>query len=199
MSTVIVDLSISVDGYVAGPNDGMDNPLGDGGMALFAWMGAGPPENQVDPRLRPPDASMAIVQEWMTSGGAIITGRRTFDIAHGWAGGHPVDVPIFVVTHDPPTEGEWSPRCTFVPEGVERALALAREVAGDGFISTSGGSIAAQLAALGALDEIQLSVAPVILGGGVSLFEHVGPLTLEQTRVVVSDGVTHLRYRVVRD
>jgi dihydrofolate reductase len=200
MGTVIVDLSISLDGYVAGPEDGgAGGPLGRGGEAIFAWMGAGPPENEVERRLRPPDASMPVVREWMTAGGALISGRRTFDIAGGWADGHPVDLPIFVVTHSPPTEGEWSPQVRFVPEGVERAVELAQEVAGDGYVSVSGASIAQQLLRLGLLDEIQVSVAPVLLGGGVSLFDHFdGPIQLEQTRVVPSDGVTHLRYRVVR-
>jgi dihydrofolate reductase len=200
MGTVILDLSISLDGYVAGPDDGgAGGPLGRGGEAIFAWMGAGPPENEVDPRIRPPDASMPIVQEWMTTGGAMLSGRRTFDIAGGWADGHPIDLPIFVITHDPPTEGEWSPQVTFVPEGVERAVELAQGVAGDGFISVSGASIPQQLLRAGLLDEIQVSVSPVLLGGGVRLFDHFdGPIQLEQIRVVPSDGVTHLRYRVVR-
>jgi hypothetical protein len=140
VGTVIVDLSISLDGYVAGPDDGgAGGPLGRGGDALFTWMGAGPPENAVERRLRPPVASLPVVREWLTAGGAMISGRRTFDIAGGWADGHPIDLPIFVVTHEPPTEGEWS------------------------------------------------------------LFDHFdGPIELEQMRVVPSDGVTHLRYRVVR-
>jgi dihydrofolate reductase len=200
MGTVIVDLSVSLDGYIAGPDDGATGgPLGRGGEALFAWMAAGPPENEVDPRIRPPDASMPVVQEWMSAGGALISGRRTFDIAGGWSDGHPVDLPIFVVTHEPPTEGEWSPQVRFVTEGVERALELAQAVAGDGYVSVSGASIAQQLLRAGLLDEIQVSVTPVLLGGGVSLFAHFdGPVTLDQIRVVASDGVTHLRYRVVR-
>jgi dihydrofolate reductase len=200
MGTVIVDLSVSLDGYIAGPDDGgAGGPLGRGGEALFAWMAAGPPENEVDPRIRPPDASMPIVEEWMSGAGAMISGRRTFDIAGGWADGHPIDAPIFVVTHSVPTEGEWSPKVTFVPEGVERAVELAQAVAGDGYVSVSGASIAQQLLRAGLLDEIQVSVTPVLLGGGVSLFAHFdGPVTLDQIRVVASDGVTHLRYRVVR-
>jgi hypothetical protein len=107
VGTVIVDLSISLDGYVAGPDDGgAGGPLGRGGDALFTWMGAGPPENAVERRLRPPVASLPVVREWLTAGGAMISGRRTFDIAGGWADGHPIDLPIFVVTHEPPTEGE---------------------------------------------------------------------------------------------
>ena len=162
-------------------------------------MSAGPEANRVEARLAPPDASKVVVDEWMSEAGAIISGRRTFDIANGWKGGHPIDVPIFVVTHHPPTEGEWSPRVSFVTEGVERALELAREAAGDRTISVNGPDVAQQLLRLGALDEIQVSVVPLLLGAGVRLFDHLpGPITLEQTRVIASEGVTHLRYRVVR-
>jgi dihydrofolate reductase len=200
MSTVIIDLSVSVDGFIAGPGDGDRLPLGEGGRALFTWMGAGTEPMGQGGFLRPAEASRPVVEEWMGRAGALISGRRTFDIAGGWADGHPVDAPIFVVTHEPPTEGRWSPRVTFVPDGVEAALARAREVAGDGYISASGAEVAQQLLRLGVVEEIQLSVAPVLLGGGVRLLHHIGaaPVTLEQTRVIVSDGVTHLRYRVVR-
>lgn len=200
MSTVTIDLSVSLDGYIAGPDDGDGLPLGVGGQALFTWMGAGTEPMGEGGFLRPAEASRPVVEEWTTGSGAMISGRRTFDIAGGWADGHPVDAPIFVVTHEPPTEGRWSPRVTFVPEGVETALARARRVAGDGTISASGASVAQQLLQLGAVDEIQLSVTPVLLGGGVRLLDHIGeaPVTLEQTRVIASEGVTHLRYRVVR-
>lgn len=197
MNVVIVDLSVSLDGFIAGPDDGAEWPLGRGGEALFAWMSASE-ENRVHEFLAPPDASKAIVDEWMRESGAIISGRRTFDIAGGWKGGHPIDVPIFVVTHEPPTDGEWSPRVSFVTEGVERALELAQEAAGDGVIGISGASVAQQLLRLRKLDEIQVSVTAVLLGGGVRLFDNIdSPIRLEQTRVVPSDGVTHLRYRVL--
>ena len=200
MGDVIVDLSISLDGFIAGPNDGPELPLGRGGERLFTWMGAGPERNRVESRLQPPDASKPIVDEWMSGSGAIISGRRTFDIANGWKDGHPVDVPIFVVTHEAPTSGEWSPRVQFVTEGVDRALELAQEAAGDGVVAISGAQVAQQLLRAGKLDGIQVSVAPVILGGGVRLFERFGDETvvLEQERVIESEGVTHLRYRVVR-
>ena len=199
MGTVIVDLSVSLDGFIAGPDDGAEHPLGRGGEGLFAWMNASE-ANRVHPYLAPPDASKVIVDEWMTESGALISGRRTFDIAGGWKDGHPVDAPIFVVTHQPPTEGEWSPRVTFVPEGVERALELAQEAAGDATIGVSGASVAQQLLRLRRLDEIQVSVTPLLLGAGVRLFDGFdGPIRLEQTRVVRSEGVTHLRYRVLSD
>jgi dihydrofolate reductase len=198
MGKVIVDLTVSLDGYIAGANDGPADPLGDGGEALFAWMGAGPERNRVDQWLCPPDASRLIVDEWKADTGAMVSGRRTFDIAGGWKDGHPIDVPNFVVTHDPPATGEWSPRVEFVTEGVERAVELARQAAGDRNVSVGAASVARQVLEAGLLDEINLDVAPVLLGAGVRLLDGVGPVDLVQERVIESTGVTHLRYRVVR-
>jgi dihydrofolate reductase len=163
-------------------------------------MGAGPESNRVESRLAPPDASKVVIEEWMTECGAIISGRRTFDIANGWKEGHPIDVPIFVVTHQAPTHGEWSPRVSFVTDGVERALELAKEAAGELKVSVCAADTAQQLLRAGKLDEIQVSVVPLLLGSGVRLFDHLGtdPIELEQVRVIESKGVTHLRYRVVR-
>ena len=200
MSTVVIDLSVSLDGYIAGAGDGPASPLGRGGEALFAWMSAGPAANNLGPWTQPPDASMVVIEEWMATTGAMISGRRTFDIAGGWAGGHPIDAPIFVVTHEAPTHGEWSPRVTFVTDGLDRALELATEAAGDGVVSACGADVAQQLLRAGQVDEIQVSITPVLLGGGVRLLDATGPdpVTLEQVRGIVSEGVTHLRYRVVR-
>ncbi len=200
MGKVVVDLTVSLDGFVAGADDGPDLPLGRGGERLFTWMTAGPESNRAENRLMPPDASKVVVDEWMSDCGAIISGRRTFDIANGWKGGHPIDVPIFVVTHQAPMHGEWSPRVSFVTDGIERALELAQEAAGDLKVSVSAADTAQQLLRAGKLDEIQISVVPLLLGAGVRLLDHIGPdpIPLEQTRVIESEGVTHLRYRVVR-
>jgi dihydrofolate reductase len=200
MGSVMVDLSVSLDGYIAGPDDGHEYPLGRGGEGLFTWMGAGREENRVESRLQPPDASKVVVDEWVANSGAIISGRRTFDIANGWYGGHPIDVPIFVLTHEAPTHGEWSPRVEFVTDGLEHALELAQKAAGEKVVSVCGADPAQQLLRAGKLDEIQVSVVPLLLGGGVRLLDHFGPdpIKLEQTRVIESEGVTHLRYRVVR-
>ena len=200
MGDVIVSLSVSLDGFIAGPDDGAELPLGRGGERLFTWMGAGPESNRVETRLAPPDASMPVVESWMTDCGAMISGRRTFDIAGGWKDGHPIDVPIFVVTHEAPTEGAWSPRVEFVTDGLNRALDLARKAAGDLDVSVCGADVAQQLLRAGQLDVIEVSIAPVLLGGGVRLLDDVGPgpIDLEQVRVIGSEGVNHLRYRVVR-
>jgi len=200
MGKVTVSLSVSLDGYIAGPDDGAEHPLGVGGERLFAWMSAGPEANRVERRLAPPDASLPIVERWTTECGAIVSGRRTFDIAGGWSDGHPLDVPIFVVTHEAPTEGEWSPQVRFVTEGLERAVALAQDAAGDRDVSVGAAGPVQQLLRAGMLDEIEVSVTPCLLGGGVRLFDHLGadPIDLEQVSVTPSEGVTHLRYRVVR-
>lgn len=201
MGNVVVDLTVSLDGFIAGSDDGPDLPLGRGGERLFTWMSAGPESNRVEQRLSPPDASKVVVDEWLTDCGAMISGRRTFDIANGWKDGHPIDVPIFVVTHQAPTHGDWSPRVSFVTDGIDRALELAQEAAGDLKVAVCAADTAQQLLRAGKLDEIQISVVPLLLGAGVRLFDHLGPdpIALEQIRVIESEGVTHLRYRVVRD
>lgn len=201
MGNVVVDLTVSLDGFIAGSDDGPGLPLGRGGERLFTWMSAGPESNRLEKRLAPPDASKVVVEEWLTDCGAIVSGRRTFDIANGWKNGHPIDVPIFVVTHEAPTQGEWSSRVSFVTDGIERALELAQEAAGDLKVGVCAADTAQQLLRAGKLDEIQISVVPLLLGAGVRLFDHLGPdpIALEQIRVLESEGVTHLRYRVVRD
>jgi dihydrofolate reductase len=200
MGKVIVGLSMSLDGYIAGPDDGLELPLGRGGERLFVWMNAGPESVRQNEWLAPPEASKAIIDGWVNDCGAIVSGRRTFDIAGGWKNGHPIDVPIFVVTHVAPTEGEWSPRVSFVTEGLERAVELAQEAAGDKDVSVAAANPVQQLLRAGRIDEIEVSLVPLLLGGGVRLFDQLGaePIDLEQISVIESTGVTHLRYRVVR-
>lgn len=200
MGKVIVGLSVSLDGFVAGADDGVDSPLGTGGDALFRWMSAGPESNRINSYFAPPDASVPVIEGWYAECGAMVSGRRTFDIAGGWRHGHPIDAPIFVVTHDVPIEGEWSPRVSFVTDGVERAVELAKAVAGDKDVAVCAANTAQQLLRAGLLDEVEVSIAPVLLNGGVRLFDHLGtdPIVLEQVQAIASDGVTHIRYRVVR-
>jgi len=198
MGRVVVDLSISLDGFVAGPNDGPTNPLGDGGGQLFEWWTAGDEPIGSDDRFRPPARSRDVVAE-MFDCGAIITGRRTFDIAGGWGGHHPVGAPFFLLTHHlperwvgPGTDG------TVVTEGIERALELAQSAAGTRPIGVCSADVAQQFLRAGLLDEVHLSLVPLLLGDGVRLFAGVGDVELDCTRVVESDGVTHLRYAVRR-
>ncbi len=112
----------------------------------------------------------------------MISGRRTFDIAGGWRNGHPIDAPIFVVTHEAPTEGEWSPQVTFVTDGIEKALELAQAAAGDRDVSTGAADTTQQLLRAGKVDEIEVSLVPCLLGGGVRLLDHVGPTRSTSSR-----------------
>ncbi len=197
---MIVNLTVSLDGYIAGPNDGPGNPLGDGGDALFDWWRAGDIALRGDERLRPPAASLPFVEE-MFAIGAFISGRRTFDIAGGWGGRHPLGVPFFILTHrvasehvGPGTEGQ------VVDGGIEEALVAAHAAAGSRDIAVNAADVAQQFIRAGLLDELQLNLVPVLLGGGVRLLENLGPRPPRLTlgRVVPSAGVTHLVYGVER-
>jgi len=135
--------------------------------------------------------------------GALVTGRRTFDITNGWNGRHTMDVPVFVVTHSVP--GEWvkahpgSP-FTFVLDGVESAVEQARQAAGDKNVAVGTATIIQQCIRAGLVDELAIDLAPCLLGGGVRLFEHLGgePLDLECVEVIATPGVTHLTYRIIK-
>jgi dihydrofolate reductase len=200
MGDVVVGLTVSLDGFVAGPNDGPGNPLGDGGGTLFEWWTAGTERLGPDDRFKPPARSHAVVRE-MFECGAIITGRRTFDIASGWGGRHPLGAPFFLLTHEPPIQ-HVGPGTggTAVTDGIESALEQARAVAGDRAIAVGAADVAQQYLKAGLLDEIHLNLVPVLLGDGVRLFANLDGhrFDLECTRVIESDGVTHLRYRVGR-
>jgi dihydrofolate reductase len=204
MGKVIFNMSMSLDGFVAGPNDGPENPLGDGGEWLFAWYGSGDTEYKMpggDWLFKISAASAAQLDETIKTTGAIVTGRRTFDIAKAWGGQHPLDVPVVVLTHRVPQEWvkEGSP-FTFVTDGVESAVAQAKLIAGEKNVAVGSASTLQQCLKAGLLDEIHIDLTPVLLGGGVRLFEHFGngPLELQMIKVVEGTGVTHLNYRVVK-
>jgi len=204
MGKVIFENSVSLDGFVAGPNDGPDNGLGDGGQRLFDWYNNGDvafPLQGTDMVFKISRASAELLREEWDKLGAMVAGRRMFDIAHAWGGNPPGGGPCFIVTHNPPQEWlkEGSP-FTFVTDGVESAVAKAKQVAGDKNVGISSASIMQQCLKAGLLDEIQIDLAPVLLGGGVRLFDHLGavPIELERTRVIEAPGVTHLRYRIVK-
>jgi dihydrofolate reductase len=133
--------------------------------------------------------------------GALVVGRRLFDLTSGWGGMHPMGVPVVVVTNSVP-EG-W-PRddapFTFVTDGIEAAITRAKEIAGDKIVVVNGGTIARQCLEAGLLDEICVDLAPVLLGGGTPFFDHVAnaPVELEGPEILPGKGVTHLRYRVIR-
>jgi dihydrofolate reductase len=134
--------------------------------------------------------------------GAILSGRRLFDVAGAWGGKHPLDVPIVVLTHHPPQEWVNKPGSpfTFVTDGIESAVAKAKAIAGSKNVGVGGADVTRQCLKAGLLDEIGIDLVPVLLGSGVRLFEHLGiePVELEITSVSEDIGVTHLRYRVVK-
>ena len=204
MGKVSTRLSISLDGFIAGANDGPERPLGEVGERLFAWYSGGDTEYRLpgtEMVFRVSPQSAELLREAHSKIGAFVTGRRTFDITNGWGGRPPLGVPTFVVTHTLPQEWvyEGSP-FTFVADGVESAVEQARAVAGDKDVAVGAASIVQQCIRAGLLDEVHLDFVPVLLGGGVRLFEHLGttPIELERTRVVEAPEVTHLTFRVVK-
>jgi dihydrofolate reductase len=201
---VILELSMSLDGFIAGPDDGIDLPLGKGGERLFAWYSSGDTSYIVpsgEMTFQVSSASAKLLDQGVRSVGALITGRRTFEITHAWGGRHPLDVPMVVLTHSVPQE--WakpgSP-FTFVTDGIDSAVRQAKAIAGDKNVAVGTASTAQQCLKAGLLDEIQVDLAPVLLGGGVRLFDCLGPdpIDLEIIRVVEGKGVTHISYRVVK-
>jgi dihydrofolate reductase len=204
MGKVSVGLTMSLDGFIAGPNDGPGMPLGEGGERLFEWYSGGNTDYEMpgtDMVFRISAQSAELLREVGRRMGAFVTGRRTFDITHGWGGNPPLGVPTFVVTHNVPEEWgyEGSPY-TFVTDGVESAVEQAKSAAGDRDVAVGAASIAQQCIEARLLDEVHVNLVPVLLGGGVRLFEHLGtaPIELESPRVIEAPGVTHLTFRVVK-
>ena len=203
MGKVSTGLSMSLDGFIAGPNDGPERIMGDGGEWILKWYFNGDtdyemPNGRMTLKVSP--ASAELLQEVHRTIGTLVSGRRTFDIANGWGGRHPLDVPVFVVTQTVPQEWvyEGSP-FTFVTDGVESAVEKAKKAAGDKNVAVGAANIAQQCIKAGLLDEIHIDLVPVLLGKGLRLFEHLGPepIELESTRVIEAPGVTHLTFRVV--
>ena len=191
MGIVTTALAVSLDGYVAGPHDGPDAPLGDGGEALFDWFTAGEVPSRFYRQFRMSAPSAAFFDECAARCGAVVAGRRTYDISGGWGGDGPLPgVPVVLLTHRPVADR----RCA---GDIGEAVTAAKELAGEEEVELMGsGPVRAALAA-GLLEEISLHLVPVLLGGGVRLLDGVAaPLTLLE--VVAAPGVTHLRYRVAR-
>jgi dihydrofolate reductase len=204
MGKVRTGHSTSLDGFIAGPNDGPAAPMGEGGERLLAWYSGGDTEYRLpgtEMVFNVSSQSAELLRQIDRTTGALVTGRRTFDLTNGWGGGHPLDVPVFVVSHVVPQEWvyEGSP-FTFVTDGLESAVEQAQAVAGEKDVGVIGASIVRQCIRAGLLDEIHLDLVPVLLGGGVRLFEQLGstPIELESTRVIEGSGVTHLTFRVVK-
>jgi dihydrofolate reductase len=193
MAMVIADMSMTLDGFVAGPNDEVDE--------VFAWYSAGDVAVETDnPELafKVDEASAETLQEW-SNVKALVIGRRTFDLAGGWGGTHPVGVPVWIPTHNPPDGWDDAP-FTFVTEGVEAAVKQASEHAGDGIVGVAGPNIARQCLNAGILDAVRVSLVAYLIGEGVPYFAglETTPVKLAQPKVVEGKGVTHLYYEVER-
>ena len=203
MGKVVLDLTTSLDGFVAGPGDGPDLPLGEGGERLHEWLfGLASWREPHGLEGGETNSSSEVIEEGLQSAGAIVLGKRMFDNAKGWGENPPFHKPVFVVTHTErePLARDGGTTFTFVTDGVESAVRQAKAAAGDKDVSVAGGaSVAQQCLRAGLLDEVQIHVAPLLLGGGIRLFDDDGEqFELEATRVIDSPGVTHLRYRVVK-
>jgi dihydrofolate reductase len=210
MSKVRANISVSADGYVAGPDQSLENPLGEGGEGLHEWIIAlqawreqhGMEGGEVN-------ASTAVVEESLMNVGAEIMGRGKFGGGPGpWSGDHwqgwwgeepPFHMPVFVLTHherEPLTLADTT--FTFVTEGIESALDQAHAAAAGKDVFIGGGAdVINQYLSAGLVDELELHVVPLVLGGGARLFDGVGPdVRLEQVRAIEAPGVTHVKYRV---
>ena len=191
MSKSVLDMSVSLDGFVCGPNETPDNGLGDNGARLHWWFGKGD-END-------PDGVNAGVVDEMMATGAVVAGRGTVEPAGWWSGDHHDGVPIFILTRTrSAADVEQWPLIT-VLDDVSEAIGRAKAAAGDRDVLVHGVGVAAAALSAGVLDEVQLHLVPTILGEGRRLFEGIGaePHEFELTRNVEGAGVTHLRYRVV--
>ena len=215
MQKLTFEISMSLDGFVAGPNPSLEDPLGEGGERLHEWViqlaawrethGLSGGETNVD---------SALLEQSLSNTGAILMGRRMFSggegpwdadpKADGWWGDEPpFRMPVFILTHHArdPVVKQGGTTFTFVTDGPEVALEEARAAAGEKDVAIGGGaSVAQQYLRAGMLDEMMIHVVPVLLGGGVRLFENLDPgLELKQTEVLESpSGVAHLRFRVVK-
>jgi dihydrofolate reductase len=216
MAKLRLDISMSLDGFVAGPDQTLEQPLGEGGEQLHEW--AFRLASWREPHgLSGGDADAVdneVVAEGLRATGAVIMGRRMFSGGEGpweddakadgwWGDDPPFHVPVFVLTHHAreTVVKEGGTSFTFVTDGVESALEQARAAAGERDVLLAGGAnVAQEYLRAGLLDELQLHLVPLFLGGGVRLFDGLGPeaVELETMRVIESDAVTHLMYRVVR-
>jgi dihydrofolate reductase len=196
VSATVLYMSMSLDGFIAGPNETPDNGLGDGGMRLHEWLMGG----DLEALRRSGGVNGGLVDEFMATG-AIVAGRGTFEPAGGWGGDHHDGVPIFIVARDEPgiDISQW-PLVTYIDD-VTAAMTRAKEAAGDRNVLVHGVGVTRLALAAGVLDELELHVVPVLFGQGRRLFEGLPAeqIELERTRILEGEGgVTHIRYRVVR-
>ncbi len=199
MTKVAAGITISLDGYVTGPNDGPGKGLGEGGERLHWWVFGGPWTYESGARGEPTGVDRQVLDEAFARVGAVVGGRNTYEAAGAWGGQNPFGVPFFIVTHRPqdaPADAGFA----FV-DGLEEAIARAREAAGGKDVSVMGGAdVIRQALRGGHVEELSISIAPVVLGGGKRLFDDGfrETLQLEHLRALQSPFATHISYRVLR-
>ena len=193
---VTTGFSMSLDGIIAGPNEDF--------RQLFAWMAQGDTAytlriGEQEQTLQVAPESAARLDDAIATAGALVAGRRLYDLTHGWGGHHPVDAPVVVVTHRAAPEwvgADWP--VTFVTDGLEAAIERAHAIAAGKQVVVASATIVQQCLNAGLLDEIHIDLVPFVLGDGVRLFEHltVAPVALDDPVITIGQGVTHLTYRV---
>jgi dihydrofolate reductase len=199
MSATVLYMSMSLDGFIAGPNETLDNGLGDGGERLHEWAFASEPSGSEGVPVGASGLNGQVVDEFMSTG-AVVAGRGTVEPAGFWGGDHHDGVPIFILTRKDPDEMSQWPLVTYVDD-VTSVMMQAKEAAGDKDVLVHGAGTAQLALAAGVLDELELHVVPVLFGQGRRLFEGLPAeqIELERTRVLEGEGgVTHLHYRVRR-
>src|SRR5829696_5525864 len=193
MTRVIFDISMSLDGYMTASNVSAEEPLGDGGQRLHDWAFGEDEQNR------------ELLAEAVDAVGAVIAGRRTYDLSVPWWGANgpagPARVPVFVVSNSEPKDVPEGGVYTFVTEGIESALEEAKAAAGDKDVAVMGGaSVGQQYIRAGLVDEISIHLVPVLFGSGTRMFEHLGSdhIQFENARVIETPQATHLRFRIVK-
>jgi dihydrofolate reductase len=199
MAATVLDMSMSLDGFITGPNEAADNGLGDGGHRLHEWALSGEPADSTGvPPVTASGVNRKVFDEVMSTG-AVVAGRRTFEWAGGWGGDHHDGVPIFIYSrHEPGIDISGWPLVTYV-DSVETAMSEAKKAAGDKNVMVHGAAVTQLALDAGVLDELELHVVPVLFGQGRRLFEGLDPeqIELERTRILEGEGgVTHMHYRV---
>ncbi|HYZ10429.1 MAG TPA: dihydrofolate reductase family protein [Actinomycetota bacterium] len=198
MTKVAAGITTSLDGYVAGPNDGPGRGLGERGERLHYWVFGGPWTYEAEPTGEATGVDKEFLDQGINRVGAIVGGRNTYEAAEAWGGRNPFPVPFFVVTHRPKDEPS-DAGFTFV-DGVDQAIARAKGAAGEKDVFVMGGAdVIRQALRAGHVEELSISIAPIVLGAGKRLFEGFDDdLTLEHVDLRQSPFATHITYRVVR-
>ena len=200
MGKVVIDMSMSLDGYVAGPDDRRAQGLGgSGGEHLHDWLFSGQEPSRLNPFFRPEGRNRRVVDELLASTGVMLTGRRTYDIVDGWGGEHPIaGISVVVLTHRPPEAVPQGPtRFVFCHEGIEAAVRAAQALAQGKDVIVQGASACQQVLRAGLADEVVLHIAPIVLGGGIKLFGDGDRQRLEAITCFDAPHAIHARYRPI--